>query len=322
MNENGCIFIHVLDDTGKWIEQAKLVAPDGSAGDRFGYSVGVYGDTAIIGAWGSDNGSRTGSVHVFVRNNGVWTHQTKLVAPDGSAGDRFGYSVGIYDDTVIVGSTSGSVHLFNRNNGVWTHQAKIVAPDGTVNTNFGRSVGVYDDTAIISAEFDDDKGSYSGSVHLFVRNNGVWTHQAKLLAPDGSSFVQFGITVGIYGDTAIIGALEYNASGSVHLFVRNGVTWTHQAKLVAPDGSEADHFYTVGLYGDTVIVGAFQDDDDNGSDSGSVHVFVRNNGVWTPQAKLLAPDRSPGDHFGSSVDVYNGTIISGSYTGKSYVFQM
>ena len=182
---------------------------------------------------------------------------------------------------------------------------------------------VYDDTAIIGKEFDDDKGPSSGSVHIFVRNNGVWTDQAKLLDPDGSQFVQFGGSVGIYGDTAIIGALEFDASGSVHLFVRNGVTWTHQAKLLAPDGSAGDQFRIVGIYGDTAIVGAYRDnDDDKGLNSGSVHVFVGNNGVWTPQAKLLAPDGSPEDQFGSSVSVYNGTIISGSVTGKAYVFQM
>jgi len=82
-NDNGCVFVHVVDETGKWTEQAKLVAPDGSADDDFGYSVGIYGDTAIVGAnRDDDKGSNSGSVHVFVRNNGVWTHQAKLLALD------------------------------------------------------------------------------------------------------------------------------------------------------------------------------------------------------------------------------------------------
>ena len=56
-------------------------------------------------------------------------------------------------------------------------------------------MGIYDDTVIVSARYDDDNGEYSGSVHLFVRNNGVWTHQAKLLAPDGSAGDHFGWSV-------------------------------------------------------------------------------------------------------------------------------
>jgi len=273
--------VHVfVRNNDVWTHQAKLLAPDGSADDYFGWSVGVYGDTVIIGAWGdNDNGYYSGSVHVFVRVNGVWTQQAKLLAADGSTIDYFGYSVGIYGDTVIVGaygdddngSNSGSVHLFVRNNGVWTHQAKLVAPDGSASDAFGSSVGVYDDTVIIGANVDDDNGSHSGSVHVFVRYNGVWTHQAKLLAPDGSAADDFGRSMGIYGDTVIIGA-PY--------------------------------------------------DDDNGSDSGSVHLFVRNGVTWTHQAKLLAPDGSANDRFGSSANVYNGTIIGGSLTGEGYVFQM
>ena len=240
--------------------------------------------------------------------------------------------MGIYDDTVIVsarydddnGEYSGSVHLFVRNNGVWTHEAKLLAPDGSANDGFGYSVGIYGDTAIIVAWGDNDNGCSSGSVHLFVWNNGVWPHQAKLLAPDGSAFDCFGHSVGIYGDTAIIGAYgdddNGSASGSVNVFVRVNDVWPHQAKLLAPDGSADDDVgYIVGIYGDTVIIGAYGDDD-NGSASGSVHLFIRTGVTWTHQAKLVDPDGFTGDEFGLSVNVYNGTIISGSKSGELYVF--
>ena len=165
-NGRGCVFVHVLNDTGKWIEQAKLVALDGSVRDSFEYSVGIHGDTAIVGAYGDDdNGPASGSVHVFVRNYGVWTHQAKLLYPDGSAGDYFGFSLGIYGDTVIVGalgnddngSNSGSSHLFFPNGVTWTHQANLLAPDGSAGDQFGRNVGIYVDAVIVGAPRDDDK---------------------------------------------------------------------------------------------------------------------------------------------------------------------
>ena len=100
---------------------AKLVASDGAASDQFGISVSMSGDgnTAVIGAYGDDDkGSDSGSAYIFVRNGNVWTQQSKLVASDGAASDRFGNSVSISGDgnTAIVGAYGddgkGSAYIF------------------------------------------------------------------------------------------------------------------------------------------------------------------------------------------------------------------
>ncbi|EJK54360.1 hypothetical protein THAOC_26021, partial [Thalassiosira oceanica] len=121
-----------------------LLAPDGAAYDYFGRSAAISQDTIVVGADGDDdgdddNGISSGSAHIIVRNGEEWKHKAKLQAPDGAAGDRFGRSVAIYEDTIVVvaydddnGDRSGSAHVFVRSGEDWMHQAKLLAPDGTI----------------------------------------------------------------------------------------------------------------------------------------------------------------------------------------------
>ncbi|EJK48110.1 hypothetical protein THAOC_33124, partial [Thalassiosira oceanica] len=176
--------------------RAKLLAPDGAAGDQFGHSVGMYGDAIVVGVpYEENNGPDSGSAHVFLRSREGWTHQAKLLAPGGAARDQFGWSSAIYGDTIVVGAhldddngdNSGSAHVFVRSGEVWTHQAKLLAPDGAPRDYFGWSVAIYGDTIVVGAHWDDDYASDSELAHVFVRSGEEWTHQAKLLAPDGAA---------------------------------------------------------------------------------------------------------------------------------------
>ncbi|EJK59793.1 hypothetical protein THAOC_19945 [Thalassiosira oceanica] len=131
-----------------WTYQAKLLATDGEARDYFGWSVSIYRDTVVVGA--PCENYRIGSVHVFVRSEKEWTHQAKLLAPDGAVDDYFGFS------------------RRNLRGEEWTHQAKLLAPGGAVCDYFGDSVAIYGDTIIVGADWDDDNGDNSGSAHVFV----------------------------------------------------------------------------------------------------------------------------------------------------------
>jgi hypothetical protein len=326
---------------GVWTEQAKLLASDVAAGDYFGDSVSVSGDTALIGASGDDDsGSVSGSAYVFVRSGGVWTEQAKLLASDGAAGDGFGVSVSLSGDTALIGARydddngewSGSAYVFVRSGGLWTEQAKLLASDGAAQDDFGRCVSLSGDTALVGARYDDDNGSASGSAYVFVRSDGVWTDQAKLLASDGAAQDEFGRCVSLSADTALIGAYadddNGSVSGSAYVFVRSGGVWTEQAKLLASDGAAGDGFgVSVSLSGDIALIGAYADDD-NGSLSGSAYVFVRSGGVWTEQAKLLASDGAAGDGSGYSVSLSGDSALvgalwdddNGSASGSAYVF--
>ena len=108
--------------TGGWDAGTKILASDAVSGDQFGVSVGIDGNTAVVGAYGNDDGgSASGSAYIFRRTGtNTWDAGTKIIASDAASGDQFGFSVGISGDYAIVGaqlnddggSSSGSAYIF------------------------------------------------------------------------------------------------------------------------------------------------------------------------------------------------------------------
>jgi hypothetical protein len=312
-----------------WVQEARLVASDGAAGDFFGISVAIEGDTAVVGSYSDDIGAtlNRGSVYVFTRTDGQWTQQAKIVAADGAADDFFGFSVALSGDLLAVGSyldnvtltDQGSVYLFRGAGSAWTQEARLVAADAAASDQFGISVDVDNGTVVVGSWFDDTgTNTNRGSAYVFVRYDGVWIQQAKLEAADGLANDQFGNIVAISGDTIAVGAdLDDVGSvanqGSVHIFTRSGTTWTEQAFLTAPDGSANDQFgYWLDLSGDDLVVGANLDDIGTVVDQGSAHLYRRAGSVWTHRARLLAFDGATGDQFGSVVAISGNAVVVGA----------
>ena len=363
-DDNGSAYVFEKNSTsGNWTqtETAKLTASDGAADDYFGYSVSVYNNTAVIGAYKDDsNGNDSGSAYVFEKNStsGNWTQtQTaKLTASDGAADDYFGYSVSVYNNTAVIGaykddsngSNSGSAYVFEKNStsGNWTQTqtAKLTASDGAAYDYFGWSVSVYNNTAVIGAYKDDSNGNDSGSAYVFEKNStsGNWTQTqtAKLTASDGAADDWFGRSVSVYNNTAVIGADGDDDSGafsgSAYVFEKNSTsgnwTQTQTAKLTASDGAADDYLgRSVSVYNNTAVIGAYQDDS-NGSNSGSAYVLEKNStsGNWTQTqtAKITASDGAADDYLGRFVSVYNNTAVIGAYqdddngsnSGSAYIF--
>lgn len=320
---------------GVWIQQAKLTADDAAAGDKFGISVSISGDTAVVGAYMDDHagGSDAGSAYVFVRSGTVWTQQAKLIALDSAATDYFGYSVALSGETAIVGAylddhaggiDAGSAYVFTRSGTVWTQQAKLTATDAAAADQFGFSVAVSGETALVGANLDNTPISDAGSAYVFVRAGMVWTQQARLTASDAGSVDLFGCSVALSGDTALVGARFDDAplgnAGSAYVFTRSGTSWTQQAKLVASDAAMTDEFgYSVAVSGDTALVGAWHDDLPPMNDAGSAYVFVRSGTTWTQHAKIIASDGELIDHFGVSVAVDGETALVGAENANTPV---
>ena len=339
-DENGSLSgsAYIFQRNGSnWTEQVKLTAFDGANSDKFGWSVSISGDYAVIGAYqDDDNGSDSGSAYIFQRNGSNWTEQAKLTASDGAGNDKFGYSVSISGDYVVIGAyqddDNGSAYIFHRNDSIWTELAKLTASDGDVDDYFGRSVSIFGDCAVIGASHDDDNGFNSGSAYIFQRNGNIWAEQAKLTASDGAECEYFSRSVSISGDYAVFGADEdYNREGyygSAYIFQRNGSNWIEQVKLTASDGID-DHYFgwSVSISGDCVVIGAFGDDD-NGFGSGSAYIFQGNGSNWAEQAKLTASDGAGNDRFGYSVSISGDYAVFGAYqdddngtcSGSAYIF--
>lgn len=343
-DESGAAYVFTRSDAG-WSQEAKLTANDAEAGDQFGGSIALFGETILVGARrDDDNGDESGAAYLFTRYESDWIQQAKLTAADGEAGAEFGRSVALSDDTVIIGAArddekgedSGSVYVFTRSGTNWSQLAKLTAADGAKGDVFGISVALDGDTALIGADLDDDKGENSGSVYVYTRSKGTWSQQAKLTAADAGNVDIFGVRVAISGDTALIAARrdddDVNGvdSGSAYVFIRSGTSWTQQAKLTANDAEAGDLFgFNVALYGDTGIVTAAMDDD-KGPNSGAAYVFTRSGSDWSQQTKLTAADGAADDVFGWSVSLSGNTAMIGAPTsifelpggpGSAYIFQ-
>jgi len=235
------------------------------AGDWFGYAVAVSGDTVVIGA-PQENSSTTGinttpnelatksgAAYVFVRTAGVWSQQAYLkpaAVGTTQVDDRFGWSVAISGDTVVVGAIredspttgvnstpaegaqdAGAAYVFTRTAGVWSQQAYLKpAAVGTtqVSDQFGYSVAVDVDTIVVGA-YDEASSTTgintspnelapgAGAAYVFSRTSGVWSQQAYLKpAAVGTTQANdhFGAAVAVSGDTVVVGAFDEDSSST------------------------------------------------------------------------------------------------------------
>jgi Bacterial Ig-like domain (group 3)/FG-GAP repeat/FG-GAP-like repeat len=329
-----------------WSHQAELTAADGAPKDQFGSSVGLRGDTAVVGSYADDTaaGLGAGSAYVFVRSGTGWTQQAQLTAPAAQPQDQFGVAVAIDGDTVVTGvhhdvtaggPEAGSAFVFVRQGMAWPQQAYLQPATVATGDRFGWSVAVDGDTAVVGT-FGDDTGSGSdaGKAYVFVRNGSSWSQQAQLEASDGAEEDFFGYRVAVSGDTALVTAFQDDHSGrfnvgSGYVFVRNGTTWTQQAKLVATDAVNGDRLgLSAALDGDTAVLGALTDGAVADPDSGSVYVFTRSGTAWTQQARLNAPDPHGRPEFGLAVAIEGDLLVAGATgddtaatnAGAAYVF--
>lgn len=300
--DNAVVGAHLDDDRGTdagaayvyvrsgfvWTLQAKLTAADAAPSDHFGYSVGIDGDTVVVGAFQDDDkGTNSGSAYVFQRSGEAWTQQAKLTAATGWMFDNFGRTVAVDADTVVVGalfhddggSNAGAAWVFARSSSSWTEQAKLVAADPVASHGFGYAVGLDGDRAVIGAHGDAGGGTNAGAAYVFAAGTGGWSQQAKLVASDAAASDVFGAAVSIDGKTAVVGTHRDDDvgtdSGSAYVFTENDGVWAEQRKLVGGDVAAGDGFgISVAVHSGTAVIGAHLADTVNGTDSGSAYVFV------------------------------------------------
>lgn len=345
---SGAAYVFRVDPaSGTWIEEAKLLASDGESTDHFGTSVAIHGDIVVGGApRTNDNGRDSGSAYVFRYDagSGVWTEEAKLLPSNGSAYDYFGYSVALFDETILIGvsgdddagNDSGSAHVYryDAGSGTWKEEAKLLASDGAAGDFFGESVSLSGDLVAIGACQDDDNGDDSGSVYVFRfdSGSGTWKEETKLLSSDGESFDSFGNCVVTAGDLIAIGALGDDdcgsSSGSAYLFGYDpgSATWTEEAKLIASDGESSALFgNALSLSEEYLVVGAYRDSGIDGCGAAYLFQLDQGTGTWQEKHKLLPSDGTRLDKFGLSVGLsarhaFVGSPWHGDNQGTVYLY--
>ena len=222
----GSVYVYTQNEES-WDFQQKFTALDGAANDLFGWALALDGDTALVGAYVDDVGANMnqGSAYIFVRDGSTWSQQAHLIAPDGAAGDEFGVSVAIDDDTVLVGTWGmvsgavrpGSVYVYTRAETTWSLQQTLTASDGVPGDHLGYAVSLDGDTALVGAPWDDvGANADQGSAYVFVRRGTTWSEQAHVIAFDGAANDRYGISTALLGNTALIGSYLVDVGDNIN----------------------------------------------------------------------------------------------------------
>ncbi len=313
-SQSGAAYVFVRSGSS-WTQQAYLKASNTGLNDSFGDSVAISGDTVVVGAPredgdGSSSVSNSGAAYVFVRSGSSWTQQAYLKASNAGIGDRFGESVAVSGDTLVVGAEGES----------------------------SSATGINGDQA-------DNSASLSGAAYVFERAGITWTQVAYIKASNTDEVDWFGSSVAASGDTIVVAARfedsgatgvdgdqadnSAESSGAVYVYARAGSSWSQQAYLKASNAESLDGFGTsVAVSGDTIVVGAqYEDSNATGVDgdelnnsaglSGAAYVFSRTGSTWVQEAYLKASNTGGGDEFGFSVSVSDDTVLVGAPAEKS-----
>lgn len=296
-------------------ETQKIVASDREELGRFGHSVDISGNFAVVGAYGMGN-FNNGQAYVFEKQGVNWVQIQILQNSDNENYDRFGYAVAIDGDYIVVGaygedddvsasnnlSKAGSAYIFKNNGGTWSQVQKIIASDRTANDEFGWSVDIDGNTIIVGAHIEDEDENglntiyHAGSAYIFELNTGtgVWSQSQKIVAN------------------------------------------SRTADLTFPNGGNSgedvsDLFgHSVAISGDYLVVGSLNHDWDETNttstlNGGAIYIFENNGGLWTEVKKVVNSDVQVSDRFGASVAIDSNFIAVGSYsqdyslTGTNYM---
>jgi len=322
VNDGGARYPIVIDP---WLQQAKLTSSDGSPDDQFASSVAISGDTVVVGI-GQYSAKET--VYVFVKTDGGWydTTETAKLIPSNDNADKFGASVAIDGDTVVVGAPGVSaLYVYVKPTSGWKDMTET-AQLSTTQYYIGSNVAISGDTIVA--------GSFYGTVLVYVRPPRKWrttsTPSATLVASYGTRSVAIG------GGTVVIGwvnPVDYS-QGSAFVFLRPGGGWRGEinpvGQLVA---SNPTSFFGIAVAidrgGNTVVAGSLSACDF--CEAGELYVFVRPEQGWVDMIQTAKLSIRNSFGIGSTVAISeNGsTIVTGSpgatvgvnrFQGAAYVF--
>jgi hypothetical protein len=309
-------------------EYTPIVDPTAAYGDFFGSSVAVSGNYFIVGAPMDDVGANTdqGSASIFQFNGTNWVFMQKITDATGAANDQFGYSVSISGNYAIVGAwldigpfgtDQGSASIYQLSGGTWILMNKLTDATGGSGDVFGQSVAISGSYAIVGSNGDDIGGNINqGSASIYQYNGAAWVLMQKITDATGTIADNFGQSVSISGNRAIVGASlndeVYTDQGSASIFQYNGSNWVQTQTITDPDGRMSDNFgNAVSIDGNYVIVGSLLDDNlsasVNNPNQGSASVFWYNGSTWVYTQKLMDDAGKAEDKLGNSV------IVSGNY---------
>ncbi|WPD25112.1 MAG: thrombospondin type 3 repeat-containing protein [Candidatus Electrothrix scaldis] len=275
-----------------------LLSEGGDALEKFGFSVSIDGDTAVVGSPGDfynegfsgDEFAAAGAAYIYTRSDNTWVYQQRLVAPDGMEHDGFGSAVSLNGDTIAIGSLSlNSVYIFVRSENMWVLEQQLAVDDATIHPFGFFSLAVDGDTLAVPA-VRYEGGNFVSLVYIFIRSGFVqgpieadimwrWEFQQEI-AVDGASYAYGGLgepEVALEKDTLVV-----SFSDGVYVYARS----PHDTLVTPFPNTSACFDGDISLFPDVV------------------YSFSLSNDIWYLQQKIT--------NFGGSVSLYGDTLVIGS----------
>ena len=352
----GAAYIYERGADNNWKQVQKIVAADRTPGDNFGWSVGISGNTIVVGsvydredATGRNPSTSEGSAYVFERGaDGVWKQTQKLTSSAREGYNYFGNSVGIDGNIIVVGAPghsrdsterqegyvgdAGAVFVFERRGNNWRRTYKLLASDRKLGGSMGNSVAISGNLVIAGAWAHDygldgvTRFEACGAAYIWERmEDGKWTTAQKLVASDLTPYDQFGYSVAIDGDNAVVGARNVTLkrtdedndpyTGEAYIFSRNENGEWKEAMAILPDDRKTGNLFgsSVGVSGNYVIIGSTRGDTKK-ADVGVIYTYWKNpGGKWVLTQKFSSLDEGTYSNFGDAIAIHKGFIISGAH---------
>ena len=340
---------------GTWSQQVLLSGQSSGAGQA-GEAVAIGGSTeglrAAVGIPRYPGGNKQGRVAFYTRSGTTWTHQANVAGPGGN-NSVFGSALQMSGDTTVVGAheddttatNAGRVYVYTGNG---TLQQAIASSDIAGDDYFGWDVDIDGDLMVASSPY---KNVQQGAAYIFERSGTTWTQKAKITHSSPSNSDRFGWSVACHAgangtNTIAVGLNDASSGGSpagggkVYVFTGSGTSYTQQALIQSSDVAASDKFggyhhdnvaFNKGQdQGDTLFISAAQDDD-GGTNTGSLYVFTRSGSTWSQQYKKNAFTIGPSAnaYFGNSISAdAHGSLIVGAFgddeggtgRGAAYIF--
>jgi hypothetical protein len=326
---SGSVYIYerTVSGVSEWRFMKEINPRHPLNGTEFGAAVDIHGDTLVVGE------PELGVVEVYERNLGGtnnWGFRTVVRTSDVERGTKFGHSVAIHGDTIVVGDIStpfirtgepelfeGAVYIFERNQGganQWGEVKKRVASDKKRGAFYGWDVDIVGNTIVVGAPQDDnEKGADAGAVYVLQRNAGGdnnWGEVRKIVPDDLTRTDFFGSSVAVNGEFIVAGAPQLfdENVGSAYVYRRDSGTLQKKLSSFGSLRFGSD----VAIRGSTVVVGEPQDN----ARTGKVHIFEKDKSgtnQWGIIRDVLPSGSVAGERFGSAVAIGEGdTLIVGS----------
>ncbi|MCB9898721.1 MAG: FG-GAP repeat protein [Planctomycetes bacterium] len=328
------VLLLAASTAGAQCERDEFLPAPHAPHDLFGEAVAVSGETLVVGApAGAPSGTGGGRVFVYKRVGGSWIQQALLTANDAQPDARFGASLALDGDVLVVGAPSddalgpdaGAAYVFARFGSTWVQLNKLTGHDTAASDQFGYSVAVSGFAIAVGARRHDHPVPDAGAVYVFDNpsQGSIWSEVTELHPASVFPGDDFGAAVAIDGNRLLAGAdlADHGgvSAGAAWIFHDDGSGWVEEAELVSPVPQAMAYFgRALDLSGDVAVVGApgqLVEAFPLGPlvASGAVFGFsLDGGGAWVAEGALTHPEPVDGDGFGRAVALDGPIVLVGA----------